>query len=64
TLEPEQIRPVPLINGHDLIAMGNNPGPAFKEVLRAVEDAQLEGRVTQREEALRLAAQVFESLGL
>jgi len=64
TLEPEQIRPVPLINGHDLIAMGKNPGPAFKEVLRAVEDAQLEGRVTQREEALRLAAQVFESLGL
>ena len=62
TLEPEQIRPVPLINGRDLIAMGKNPGPAFKKVLRAVEDAQLEGRVTQREEALKLAAQVFESL--
>ena len=63
-LEPEQIRPVPLINGRDLIAMGKKPGPAFKQVLRAVEDAQLEGRVTQRDEALRLAAQVFESLGL
>lgn len=62
-LEPEQIRPVPLINGRDLIAMGHKPGPAFKEVLRAVEDAQLEGRVTRRNEALRLAAQVFESLG-
>ena len=61
-LEPEQIRPDPLINGHDLIAMGKKPGPAFKEVLRAVEDAQLEGRVTQRDEALRLAAQVFERI--
>ncbi|MCY3681766.1 MAG: CCA tRNA nucleotidyltransferase [Gemmatimonadetes bacterium] len=63
-LEPEQIRPVPLINGRDLIAMGQKPGPAFKQVLRAVEDAQLEGRVTHRDEAMRLAAQVFESLGL
>ena len=61
-LEPEQIRPVLLINGRDLIAMGYKPGPAFKEVLRAVEDAQLEGRVTQRDEALRLAAQVFERI--
>ncbi len=61
-LEPEQIRPVPLINGRDLIAMGKKPGPAFKQVLRAVEDAQLEGRVTQRDEALRLAAQVFERI--
>ncbi len=63
-LEPEQIRPVPLINGRDLIAMGQKPGPAFKQVLRAVEDAQLEGRVTRRDEALRLAAQMFESLEL
>ncbi len=64
TLEPEQIRPVPLINGRDLIAMGQKPGPAFKLVLRAVEDAQLEGRVTRRDEALALAVQVFESLEL
>lgn len=61
-LEPEQIRPVPLINGRDLIAMGQKPGPAFKKVLRAVEDAQLEGRVTRRDEALRLATQVFERI--
>lgn len=64
TLEPEQILPDPLINGRDLIAMGQKPGPAFKQVLRAVEDAQLEGRVTRRDEALRLAAQVFDSLEL
>ena len=62
TLPPEQIRPLPLINGHDLIAMGHTPGPAFKQVLRAVEDAQLEGRVTSRAAALELAKQRFESL--
>lgn len=62
TLPPEQIRPTPLIDGHDLIAMGHAPGPAFKHVLRAVEDAQLEGRVTTREAALALAEQIFESL--
>lgn len=62
TLPPEQIRPDPLIDGHDLIAMGHAPGPVFKRVLRAVEDAQLEGRVTTREAALALAERIFESL--
>jgi poly(A) polymerase len=31
--------------------MGYIPGPVFSEILRAVEDAQLEGRVTTKEEA-------------
>ena len=62
TLPPEQIRPDPLINGYDLIAMGHTPGPAFKRVLQAVEDAQLEDRVTTRAAALALATQLIESL--
>ena len=33
----------PLVNGDDLIEMGYRPGPRFKEILRAAEDAQLEG---------------------
>jgi poly(A) polymerase len=48
----EQIRPAPLLNGDDLIAAGWRPGPHFKTALEAVEDAQLEGTVTSREEAL------------
>lgn len=44
--------PSPLVNGYDLIALGLRPGPAFKQILRAVQDAQLEGQVTTREEAL------------
>jgi putative nucleotidyltransferase with HDIG domain len=52
---PEQLRPVLLVTGHDLIAAGCRPGPAFGAALREAEDAQLEGRVTTREEALRVA---------
>lgn len=51
----EALRPPRLIAGEDLIALGLTPGPAFRRILDAVEDAQLEGTVTTREEALRLA---------
>jgi poly(A) polymerase len=51
----EVVRPEPLVNGHDLIALGHEPGPRFKEVLDAVRDAQLEGQITTREQALALA---------
>ena len=54
SLPQEQIRPAPLITGDDLIAAGYKPGPMFKELLTAVEDAQLEGSVKTREEALGL----------
>jgi poly(A) polymerase len=53
-LPAEQIRPTPLITGEDLIAAGYQPGPAFKELLTAVEDAQLDGSITTKEEALEL----------
>jgi tRNA nucleotidyltransferase/poly(A) polymerase len=51
----EQIRPARLLSGDDLIELGMRPGPELGRVLRAVEDAQLEGRVRDRDEALRLA---------
>jgi poly(A) polymerase len=52
TLGPEQIAPPRLLSGHDLIALGLPPGPRFKEILHAVEDAQLEGLLRTHEEAL------------
>ncbi len=55
----EQIRPQPLLTGHDLIAAGYPPGPRFKEILAAVEDAQLEGTLTTRDEALSFVASSF-----
>ena len=60
---PQEIKPAPLVRGDDLIARGYKPGPLFKTILRAVEDAQLEGRVHSREEALGLVAQQFPLSG-
>ncbi|HEV3041106.1 MAG TPA: CCA tRNA nucleotidyltransferase [Candidatus Angelobacter sp.] len=50
----EQIRPKPLITGDDLIAAGYQPGPQFKQLLTAVEDAQLDGSISTREEAMEI----------
>ena len=47
-----EIRPAPLITGNDLIQNGWKPGPQFRTVLQAVEDAQLEGVLRTREEAI------------
>jgi len=58
-LPPEAIRPAPLVTGDDLIAAGHEPGPRFKEMLSAVEDGQLEGRLLNREQALQFVAQEF-----
>jgi len=54
TLPAEQIRPAPLITGADLIAAGYKPGPQFKDLLTAVEDAQLDGKISTKEEAMQL----------
>ena len=52
TMPEEAVRPKPLITGRELIAAGYKPGAAFKQMLHAVEDAQLEGTITTEEEAL------------
>ena len=49
---PEEVHPPRLLTGDDLKAMGFQPGPSFKEILHAVEEGQLDGRLTNREEAL------------
>jgi poly(A) polymerase len=58
-LPPETVRPKPLITGKELIDAGYRPGPKFKEMLREVEDAQLEGRILTEAEALRLVRERF-----
>jgi poly(A) polymerase len=56
---PEKIRPKVLIAGDDLIAAGYAPGPRFREILEAVEDAQLEGRLSSREAAMEFVEREF-----
>jgi poly(A) polymerase len=55
----EKMRPAPLVTGEDLIAQGHVPGPKFREILSAVEDAQLEGRLTARDAALEFVRREF-----
>jgi len=57
----EEIRPPRLLTGDDLLAIGLKPGPAFKEILNAVEEAQLDNSISTREEALILAKSLISS---
>ncbi len=56
----EPLIPPPLVTGRDLIKLGMQPGPHFKQILEAVQTEQLEGRILARDPALeylqRLAA--------
>jgi hypothetical protein len=56
-LPADQLNPPPLITGSDLQALGVPPGPAYRPLLEALRDAQLEGRVRTPEEALQMAEQ-------
>lgn len=58
-LPPSAIRPAPLVTGDDLIAVGYEPGPRFKEILTAVEDAQLEGRLRSKKQAMQFVRREF-----
>ncbi len=55
----EQVRPPRLLSGEDLKQMGYRPGPQFRQILQAVEDAQLEGQLRDRNEALEYVRRNF-----
>jgi poly(A) polymerase len=55
----ESIRPKLLVTGQDLIAAGYRPGPGFKTMLEAAEDAQLEGVATTTEEGMAVVRERF-----
>jgi poly(A) polymerase len=59
SMPEETVRPAPLVTGRELIAAGYTPGPHFKDMLQAIEDAQLEGAITTRAEALALVRERF-----
>jgi len=58
-IPPQEIRPTPLMTGDDLIGAGYVPGPKFREILEAVEDAQLEGRVLSHNDAFEFVKREF-----
>jgi len=57
--EPEEIRITPdtrILTGNDLLARGYKAGPLFREILVDVEDQQLEGAISDRDQALKYVA--------
>lgn len=60
TTPPEQIDPPPILTGTDLVALGLKPGPEFKRILDAVRNAQLDGTITTRDEALAFARRLHD----
>lgn len=63
SLPVEEVKPKPLLSGRELIAAGYKPGPRFKEILREIEDAQLEGSISSVDEALRMVREKFGAPG-
>ena len=51
-----------LVTGYDLIDMGLKPGPIFKEILGEVEELQVEGVITTREQALKYIKKKVDEL--
>lgn len=59
---PAEINPPPLITGDDLLAQGLVAGARFKELLEAARDAQLDGQIGTRDEALAFVRGIGDSL--
>jgi poly(A) polymerase len=47
----EELKPKPLLNGHDVLALGVKPGPEVKVLLEEAYILQLEGQISDSEKA-------------
>jgi poly(A) polymerase len=54
TLDPE-----PILTGNDLMEMGLTPGPQFKPLLEKAREAQLDGTIRTKEEAVALVRKLL-----
>jgi len=59
TTPPELVRPTRLVTGEDLLDLGFKPGPLVGEILAAVEEAQLNGELASKEEAISFVHNKF-----
>jgi len=55
----EEIKPKPLVTGHDLQELGAKPGPAMGKILHQLMDEQLEGKIADRAGALTRAKELL-----
>ena len=63
SLGVERKPPAPLLMGRHLLAMGLQPGPLIGRITRAVYEMQLDGRVTNLEQAVAVAREILRSPG-
>jgi tRNA nucleotidyltransferase/poly(A) polymerase len=61
SLPPEQLNPAPLVSGDDLIAHGVPRGKRYHALLEAVRDAQLEGKISNKAQALELVDRLLRN---
>jgi tRNA nucleotidyltransferase/poly(A) polymerase len=61
--EKDIVHPPPLINGHDVMALGYSPGPQVGQILDFIRQKQVEGEIKNREEALRVLKKRFGDEG-
>jgi len=57
-LPAAELNPPPLLTGDDLKRLGIPPGPAYRPLLDAVRDAQLEGQIATTDDAVALVRQL------
>ena len=60
TWTPQDLNPPRVLDGGDLIRLGLKQGPVFTELLNAVREAQLEGTVTTKAQALELVERLLK----
>jgi poly(A) polymerase len=56
---PALVTPPPLVTGDDLVSLGFRPGPVFKTILTAVEDAQLNEIIKDKDGARQFVLEHF-----
>jgi poly(A) polymerase len=59
-LTHEELRPAPLVNGHHLLVLGYKEGPLIGKILKSVEEAQLEKKISSKEEAIEWLKKKFK----
>lgn len=60
---PEDLDPPAFVTGRDLMDLGMEPGPLYKKILDLVREAQLDGTVETRPQALAMAARLVQEEG-
>lgn len=60
---PQALKPTPLLTGRDLLALGYPEGPVIGQILRLIEEQQLEGTITTQGEALAVVQREFPRAG-